>query len=116
MESVVSKNTEVVFLYVTFPDREIARRIGRDVVESRLAACANIFSDHESIYHWEGAINSETECAVVFKTVKVKLDDLSAYIIKHHPYETPCLAAMSPEQINGPFEKWVLKQTERPNR
>ncbi|HEY5606195.1 MAG TPA: divalent cation tolerance protein CutA, partial [Thermoplasmata archaeon] len=30
-------------VYVTAPDLEIARRIGRAIVEQRLAACANLW-------------------------------------------------------------------------
>ena len=116
MGSGVSKNTDIVFLYVTFPDRDVARTLGRAVVEARLAACANVFPEHESIYQWKGAVASESECAVIFKTSADHLEHLSIYLATHHPYETPCLAVLSPDQINGPFADWVRRETSAPQK
>ncbi|CAN5408032.1 divalent-cation tolerance protein CutA [soil metagenome] len=111
MEISSSKNSDVVFVYVTFPNRDFARKIGREAVEARLAACANIFSDHESIYQWKGELTSQSECAVIFKTSDSRLDELSKHIVRQHPYETPCLAVLSPAQINEAFAAWVRSET-----
>jgi periplasmic divalent cation tolerance protein len=42
--------SEFVFLYSTFPDRETAESVGRALVEAKLAACVNIFPTMTSIY------------------------------------------------------------------
>jgi periplasmic divalent cation tolerance protein len=103
--------SDIVFLYVTFPDRETARKISRAAVENKFAACANIFSDHDSIYRWKNEVVSETETAAILKTVASKEAVLSAYLIRHHPYETPCVVAFSPEKISGPFGEWIRRET-----
>ncbi len=48
----------VVSVYAVFANAEEAERIGRTVIEERLAACINIFSPVRSIYRWQGAIES----------------------------------------------------------
>jgi periplasmic divalent cation tolerance protein len=46
--------TGIVFLYVTAPNAETAARIGRTLIEEKLAACVNIHGEMRSIYEWEG--------------------------------------------------------------
>ena len=42
----------VISIYAVFANAEEAERIGRAVVEERLAACINILSPLRSIYRW----------------------------------------------------------------
>ena len=58
----------VVSVYAVFANAEEAERIGRAVVEERLAACINILGAVRSIYRWQGAIESADEVAAIFKT------------------------------------------------
>ena len=44
---------EVLLVLSTFPDVATARRVGRELVDQRCAACANILPQIESIYWWE---------------------------------------------------------------
>ena len=58
----------VVSVYAVFANAEEAERIGRTVVEERLAACINILPPVHSIYRWKGAIETADEVAAIFKT------------------------------------------------
>ena len=55
-------------IYVTAGSREEAVGIGRILVESRLAACANVLAPMTSIYWWEGAVNEGDEVPLILKT------------------------------------------------
>ena len=48
----------VVSVYAVFANAEEAERIGRAVVEERLAACINILGPVRSIYRWQGAVET----------------------------------------------------------
>ena len=61
--------TEKVAVLITAPDEENAARIGRALVEERLAACANIIKGIRSIYRWKEEIFDEPECLLLIKTV-----------------------------------------------
>jgi len=49
-------------IYVTCPDREVARTIARTLVEEKLIACANIIDGMTSIYRWENKIEETMDC------------------------------------------------------
>ena len=48
----------VVSVYAIFANAEEAERIGRQMVEERLAACINILGPCRSIYRWQGAVET----------------------------------------------------------
>src|SRR5258708_39143363 len=68
---------------------EEARRLGRTLVEERLAACATLIPAVESIYHWEGAVESAVECLLLLKTTAAQLPALEARLPALHSYNTP---------------------------
>ena len=56
----------IVSVYAVFADRDEAERIGRAMVEERVAACVNIFGSIHSIYRWKGSIETGNEVAAIF--------------------------------------------------
>ena len=46
----------VVMVEITAPSRAEAERIGRALVEERLASCANLLGGMRSIYRWKGRV------------------------------------------------------------
>ena len=46
----------IVSVYALFADSEEAERIGRIVIDERLAACINMLAPVRSIYRWQGRI------------------------------------------------------------
>ncbi|MFP4313418.1 MAG: divalent-cation tolerance protein CutA [Alphaproteobacteria bacterium] len=98
-------------VYVTCKDKEEAKAIASAVIEKRLAACANIFSPHESLYWWEGSVQNEQEVAMVLKTPKERYHELEAAIKDFHSYEVPCIVAIPLENGYNPFLQWINDQT-----
>ena len=97
----------VVSVYAVFANAEEAARIGRLVVEERLAACVNILSPVRSIYRWKGEVETADEVAAIFKTHHWRSDSLMARIAELHSYETPCIVAWPIEKIVGGYADWV---------
>ena len=62
----------VISVYAVFADAEEAERIGRAMVEERLAACVNILGPVRSIYRWKGGIETGDEVAAIFKTTRAR--------------------------------------------
>lgn len=102
---------QILMIYVTYPALEMAREVSRILVEERLVACANIFPAHESLYHWDGAVQSENEVAVIYKTAQTRYAPLQARILALHPYECPCIAAMPIEKTHDDFARWIVSET-----
>ena len=97
----------VVSVYAVFADAEEAERIGRAVVEERLAACINILSPVRSIYRWQGKVESADEVAAILKTHHWNSDALIARIAELHSYEVPCIVAWPVDKVLRSYADWV---------
>jgi periplasmic divalent cation tolerance protein len=104
--------TGIVTVYATFPTEEEARRIGRTLVEERLAACANILGPCQSIYRWQGAIEEAQEVAALFKTRADLGDALIARLAELHSYDVPAAVAWPIVQSPAAYREWVEAETE----
>ena len=97
----------VVSVYAIFASADEAERIGRQVVEERLAACVNILGPCRSIYRWQGAIETADEVAALFKSTRAQADLLVARIAALHSYEVPCIAVWPVDKILADYADWV---------
>jgi len=100
-------HTEILTVFVTVPDVEVAERLGRTLVDERLAACANIVQDVLSVYRWEGEVRRDSEALVIMKTTADGLAALEARAIELHPYDVPEVLALPVVGGHGPYMDWV---------
>ena len=84
-----------------------ARRIGRSVVEKKLAACTNIVTGVESIYRWKGKIERAREVLVVMKTTATRLRDLEREVKRMHSYDLPEFIVLPLVAGSRQYLKWV---------
>lgn len=94
-------------VFVTFPDLTCAREIGTALVQSQLAACVNLLPAAESIYRWQGRIESSPEVLGLFKTTEATLTKFEARLKEMHPYDVPELIAIKPEHVSESYAQWV---------
>ena len=97
----------VISVYAVFANAEEAERIGRLMVEERLAACINIFAPVRSIYRWQGKVETADEVAAIFKTSQARADALITRIASLHSYDVPCVATWPIDKILAPYADWV---------
>lgn len=101
----------VVSVYCIFASAEEAARIGRIVVEERLAACINILAPCRSIYRWQGAVEEAEEITAILKTAAHQADALIARIAGLHSYEVPAIAVWPIDKLLVSYAKWVEAST-----
>jgi periplasmic divalent cation tolerance protein len=101
----------VVSVYAVFANAEEAERIGRAVIEERLAACINILSPVRSIYRWQGKIESADEVAAILKTHHWNSDALIERIAELHSYAVPCIVTWPIDKILRNYADWVEDNT-----
>jgi periplasmic divalent cation tolerance protein len=101
----------VVSVYAVFANVEEAERIGRTVIEERLAACINIFPGVRSIYRWKGAIETADEVAAILKTSQDSAAALMARIAALHSYDVPCIVTWPVDKVLGSYAAWVEEST-----
>jgi len=103
--------TDVSLIYITAQNSEDARRIGRILVEQRLAACVNIIDRIGSIYWWEGRIAEENEALITAKTKNSLVNELVEKVKSIHGYSCPCIVALPINSGNEDFLDWVCSET-----
>jgi periplasmic divalent cation tolerance protein len=96
-----------VVAFSTVAQPEDARRIGRALVEGRVAACVNVVPGLTSIYRWKGAIEENAEQLLVIKTRRDRLADLKTALASLHPYEVPELIVVPIETGLPSYLAWI---------
>jgi len=103
--------SEFVFVYSTFPDKESAETVGRALVKDKLAACVNIFPPMTAIYEWEGSVEAGMEHAVFIKTRRALAERAIATARPLHPYAVPCFLVLAIASGSEDYLGWARTQT-----
>ena len=80
-----------IIAYITAKDRDEALRIGKGLLESRLAACINILEGMQSVYWWEGKLEEARECVLIAKADASRQEEIVALVKELHSYSVPCV-------------------------
>jgi periplasmic divalent cation tolerance protein len=100
---------QVLIAVTTLPGIEIAQEIAREIVELKLAACANIISDVHSIYRWEGKLESSAEILVLFKLTATRYGEFETKLKSLHPYDVPEIISVNVAQGLPAYLRWVAE-------
>ena len=98
---------EALIVFTTFPDLDTARQIGTKLVEEQVAACVNLLGPAESIYRWQGSIETAVEIPALIKTTRMGLPKLEETLRRLHPYEVPELLAVPVESGSTAYLDWL---------
>jgi periplasmic divalent cation tolerance protein len=98
---------EVLVVLTTWPDAEKARSAARTLIEEKLVACANLVPGVESIYRWQGAIETSSEVLIVLKSTIARYQALEARILSLHPYEVPEIIVLRVSDGLPRYLRWV---------
>lgn len=102
---------ETLLVLTNCPDEETANAIALAVVEAGLAACVNILPRVQSIYRWQGKIESATEIPLLIKSTAALYPALQAAIVQHHPYDVPEIIALPITRGLPAYLNWVAAET-----
>jgi periplasmic divalent cation tolerance protein len=91
----------------TAGSEEEAHGIAQHLVEKRLAACVNIISQVESIYRWQGKVESSREWLLIIKTTAEKFAAVRDAIQELHSYDLPECIALTIEDGSSAYLEWI---------
>jgi len=103
-----------ILVLTHLPDRAGALALARALVTSRLAACVNIGAPVESMYHWQGQIETAQEVPVTIKTRAALYPRVEAAIRAGHPFELPEIIAVPLSDGLRPYLDWLAAETVAP--
>jgi periplasmic divalent cation tolerance protein len=86
---------------------EEARNIAQALVERRLAACVNIAPQIESVYRWQGEIETATEWLLLIKTTEDACNRLRQALRELNSYELPECIELAIEDGSTAYLEWI---------
>ena len=104
--------TAARLVYITTGSEAEARRIGRTLVEERLAAGVNVIPGVTSTYWWDGEVREAAEAVIVAKTRQDRLDALTRRVREMHSYDCPCVVALPIVGGFADYLDWIAAETE----
>jgi periplasmic divalent cation tolerance protein len=105
--------TDKRIVLCTAGSEDEARKIAHHLVEHRLAACVNIIPQIESVYRWQGKIESSREWLLLIKTSGQHFPAVRDAIRELHSYELPECIAINIEDGSAEYLKWLADSTKR---
>lgn len=104
-------STKVLIILVTTASQKEAVRIGEEMVNAKLAACANVIPKIQSIYRWKGKTVKAREALLILKSTELGYHALEKAIKATHTYETPEIMALSVKEGLDQYLAWVRRET-----
>ena len=99
--------TDKRLVLTTAGSEEEAQKIARHLVERQLAACVNVVPRVESVYRWQGKVESAQEWLLVIKTTAEGFPAVQEAICQLHSYDLPECIAVTIEDGSPPYLKWL---------
>lgn len=102
---------EPLLIIANCPDEPVANTIALALVEEQLAACVNILPRVQSVYRWQGAVESASEVPLLIKTTAGRYAVLEARLRELHPYEVPEIIALPITRGLPAYLNWLAGET-----
>ncbi|MFY8273966.1 divalent-cation tolerance protein CutA [Pseudoalteromonas sp. SSDWG2] len=99
--------THYRLIFTTCANKEEARAMAEQLVQLKLAACANILPEIESIFSWQGEITYANETKLLIKTKSEKMNQVIQTIKKLHSYEVPEIQVVDVTTGNLAYFNWM---------
>ncbi|CAH8389316.1 unnamed protein product [Eruca vesicaria subsp. sativa] len=106
-----SKTVPSIVVYVTVPNREAGKKLANSIVQEKLAACVNIVPGIESVYEWEGKVQSDSEELLIIKTRQSLLESLTEHVNANHEYDVPEVIALPITGGSDKYLEWLKNST-----
>jgi periplasmic divalent cation tolerance protein len=100
----------IVTAWVIIHEKETAVRVGREILESRLAAGYNLFPV-ESAFWWKGRILEENETLMVFKTRSEHAGLIAEHVARSTGAEVPDVFVLDSPPLDERYSSWVASET-----
>lgn len=101
-------------IYITTSGQEESSRIGRRLVEERLAACVNIIPSIKSFYHWEGSLEEDEESVLLVKTTSELTQQIIKRVRELHSYDNPCIISIPITGGSRDYLEWLNNEVKKP--
>jgi periplasmic divalent cation tolerance protein len=96
-------------IYTTTDSKSNADLLVESLLESGLIACANIYSNVNSIYKWQGDLEKNDEFVIIMKTKNDNYLEIEKLILAKHAYTCPAILQIPIMNINAAYKDWLAE-------
>lgn len=98
--------SQLITIITSLPSPDLANQIARDLIQSKLAASAQIFPIN-SVYSWQGEVYEDDDFQLQIKTIPGQYRAVAQVILENHPYEIPEIYAIAATDVYQPYAQWI---------
>jgi len=98
---------QYIVILVTAKDKKEAEKIAQGLLVAKLIACANIIEGVQSLFWWQGKIDSSKEVLLILKTKKILFKKVMAKVKSLHSYQTPEIIALPIVAGSEDYLSWI---------
>ncbi|XP_059460492.1 protein CutA, chloroplastic [Corylus avellana] len=106
-----SNTVPSIVVYVTVPNKELGKKLAESIVKEKLAACVNRVPGIESVYQWQGEIQTDSEELLIIKTRQSLLEALTEHVKANHEYDVPEVIALPITGGSLQYLEWIKNST-----
>ncbi|XP_009380231.2 protein CutA 1, chloroplastic isoform X1 [Musa acuminata AAA Group] len=100
-----------IVVYVTVPNKEAGMKLAESIIKEKLAACVNRVPGIESVYWWDGKVETDAEELLIIKTRESLLGALTQHVKSNHEYDVPEVIALPITGGNEKYLEWIKDST-----
>jgi periplasmic divalent cation tolerance protein len=101
------KKTDRIIVLITTSGEEEAHKIAELLVKGKKAACVNILPGVDSLFWWEGKIETAKESLILVKTKASLFPEIVELVKRTHSYEVPEIIALPIIAGSEDYLKWL---------
>jgi periplasmic divalent cation tolerance protein len=101
------KGTDRIIVLITTSSEEEAHKIAELLVNDKKAACVNIVPRVDSVFRWEGKLDSARESLLMVKTKASLFPEIVELVKRTHSYEVPEIIALPIIAGSEDYLKWL---------
>ena len=103
--------TDARIILTTAGSQEEAAKIAHALVERRLAACVNIVPRIESVYRWQGKVETAQEWLLLIKTQAELFERVRDAVKDLHSYDLPECVMLEVAAGTKEYLDWIAENT-----
>ena len=96
-----------IIIYTCINNKDNAKTLAEKIINNNLAACVNIIPIEQSVYLWNGKLESESEFQLMIKTDIEYKSSLEKLIKDNHPYELPEIIVINIDDGSNEYLNWI---------
>ena len=96
-----------IVVFVTVSSIKEARKISAALIKQKLAACVNIINGVNSVFWWQGKVDSSKELLLIVKTRKALFKKVEKVVKTLHSYKVPEIIALPIFCGSRQYLRWI---------